>query len=150
MLTRGQPPYTPAISLFYGLDAALDLLEAEGQAAVHARHLRAGRRARAGVKNLGLSQFGDERFASDTVTAFTPPLDVDADTLGRQLHEAHGVVLAGGQGSLEGEIVRIGHLGLVDEGDVDLVLEALASALTARRTPTPNGSSDRAGDHSGA
>jgi aspartate aminotransferase-like enzyme len=129
MLGRGQPPYTPAISIFYGLDAALDLLEAEGQAAVYARHIRVGARVRAGVKAMGLRLFGDERFASDTVTACTPPPEVDSDEIRRQLLEAHGVVLAGGQGKLEGQIVRIGHLGMVGEDDVNQVLEALASTL---------------------
>jgi len=40
-----------------------------------------------------------------------------------------GVVVAGGQGKLKGQVIRVGHLGYVDTADIDQVLHALAIAL---------------------
>jgi len=43
------------------------------------------------------------------------------------------VVIAGGQEKLSGKIFRIGHLGLVHEDDIKLVLEAMNKALPQAR-----------------
>ena len=54
---RGFFPYTPAVSLLFGLDAALGLLEAEGLPAVQARHRRLAGAAHAAVDGWGLELF---------------------------------------------------------------------------------------------
>ncbi len=126
---KGQTPWTPALSLFYALDVALEALEREGWEQVYARHARIGAHTRRGVKALGLELLADERVASNTVTAVKVPEGVDAAALRRLLREEYGVVLAGGQGSLSGKIVRIGHMGLVSEADIDAALAALGQAL---------------------
>ncbi len=132
-LERGQTPATPAVSLFYAFQAALARLEQEGRANVFARHHRCAERVRRGVAALGLELFADPAHASDTVTAVKAPADLDVARLLGLLRE-DGVVLSGGQERLAGKIFRIGHLGDVDEGDVDVVLAALARALpNARR-----------------
>ena len=41
----------------------------------------------------------------------------------------YNTVLAGGQGSLTGKIIRIGHLGLVTQEDLQACLDALKLAL---------------------
>lgn len=129
-LESGQTPATPAVSLFFALNKALELLDAEGRSNVFARHARVAERARQGVKGLGLELFPvDERYASNTVTAVKAPPGVDVSQLLRALRERHGVVLSGGQAALAGKIFRIGHLGLVDVHDVDQVIDALRQAL---------------------
>ena len=71
----------------------------------------------------------DERFASDTVTAVKAPEGVDVGKLRTLMEDEHDVVLAGGQGKLQGKIFRIGHLGLVEEEDIRETLESLEEAL---------------------
>ena len=39
-LERGQTPWTPGVSLYYGLDVALDMLLEEGMENVYSRHAR--------------------------------------------------------------------------------------------------------------
>lgn len=137
-LERGQTPATPAMSVLFALDAALELLEREGMASIFARHRRCAERARQGVKSLGLELFADEAHASNTVTAVKVPSDVDASRLLKVLRD-DGVVLAGGQGAQSGKIFRIGHLGWIAEADVDEILSALAKALPlARRASVQN------------
>ena len=41
------------------------------------------------------------------------------------MEDEHDVVLAGGQGKLQGKIFRIGHLGLVEEEDIRDTLQSL-------------------------
>lgn len=129
-LARGQTPWTPTVSIFFGLDVALERMAEEGLERIFARHARIGRLTREGVKSLGLELLcADERFASDTVTAVKCPDGVDVGALRNLLEDEYGVVLAGGQAKLSGKIFRIGHLGLVEEDDIRQTLQALAQAL---------------------
>jgi len=126
---RGQTPWTPAVSILFALQVSLDMMLQEGLANIFARHARVAQTARDGIKSLGLSLFGDEAHASNTVTAVTSPEGIDTRKLLRVLREEHGVVLAGGQGKLDGKIFRIGHLGWVDEDDIREVISALKVSL---------------------
>ena len=128
-LGRGQTPWTPAVSVFYGLDAALEQMLEEGMDAIFERHARVARMTRDGVRELGLSLFADESCASNTVTAVNAPEGVNTGALLRQLQADHGVVLSGGQGALDGKILRVGHLGYITDDDITEVLDALASVL---------------------
>jgi aspartate aminotransferase-like enzyme len=128
-LERGQTPWTPALSVLFGLDVALEMMEAEGLENIFARHARIGEMTRQGVKALGLRLLADERYASNTVTAVVVPDGVDERALRRLLEDEYGVVLAGGQGKLSGKIFRIGHLGWVTEEDIRDTLDSLAQAL---------------------
>lgn len=128
-LLKGQTPWTPAVSVFHALDAALDLMLGEGLDNIFARHAQVGQAARSGVKSLGLSIFPEETYASNTVTAVNGADDIDVARLLQVLREEHDVILAGGQQELSGKIFRIGHLGLVYEEDIKSVLGALDRAL---------------------
>ncbi len=126
---RGQTPWTPAVSIFYGLDVAIGMLLKEGLESIFARHERCGSLARNGVKSMGLQLFADERYASNTVTAVKMPEGMDGKELTKLLREKYDTVLGGGQQHLAGKIFRIGHLGYVQEADIEAVLEALNKAL---------------------
>jgi len=126
---KNQNPWTPAVSVLYGLAVGLDMMEKETLPGVFARHARVAQTAREGMKSLGLSLFADEAHASNTVTAVKGPDGVDVKRLLQILREEHGVALAGGQRSLEGKIFRIGHLGWVKESDIKEVVTALEAAL---------------------
>jgi len=128
-LQKGQTPWTPAISLFYALDTTLDLMLNEGLNNIFARHARVAQITREGVKSLGLPLFSEEKYASNTVTAVTANDNIDVPKLLHVLREEHDVIVAGGQRKLAGRIFRIGHLGAVNEDDIESVLEALNKAL---------------------
>jgi aspartate aminotransferase-like enzyme len=129
---RGQTPFTPGITTLYGMRVGLDMMRAEGFAAVFARHARIGAYTRARLKELGLRLVPVEvRFASDTVTAFWLPTGTDEKAFLEQLRAEYGIVLAGGQGELTGQIARIGHMGLVSEQDIDEVMRAMRQVMAA-------------------
>ena len=128
-LVKGQTPWTPALSIIFGLDVALSKMVEEGIQAILARHARAGQIVRDGAKILGLELLADERFASNAVTSIKVPEGVDVKQLRTLLEEEYGVVLAGGQGKLAGKIFRIGHLGWFTEEEIEEALDALGKAL---------------------
>ena len=126
----GQPPYTPAVSIMFALDNALDQLLVEGMGSVFERHAAVGQFTRDGIKSLGLKLFPrDERYASNTVTAVSIPDGVDATALVGKLRTEHDVIVSGGQASLAGQIFRIGHMGRTTEGDIQDTLDAIEDVL---------------------
>jgi aspartate aminotransferase-like enzyme len=128
-LERGQTPWTPVVSTVFAMDTALKMMLEEGLSSIIARHASLGDITRQGVKSLGLSLFADEKYASNTVTAVKAPGDTNANDLRKMLLSENEIVLGGGQQSLDGKIFRIGHLGMVTEGDIEAVLSALKAAL---------------------
>ncbi len=122
-------PWTPAVSLFYGLDAALDMILTEGLTNVFQRHARMTKAARAGARALGLKLLADNSVASHTVTAILPGTEVGASDLSKILQKELGVTFAGGQGQLKGKLLRIGHMGYCSELDVITAMAALEMAL---------------------
>ena len=126
----GQPPYTPAVSVMFALDNALDQLLAEGMGSVYERHASIGQFTRDGVRRIGLELFPkDQAYASNTVTAVSVPQGVDGAGLVAKLRTDHGVVVAGGQASLAGKIFRIGHMGRATEDDIQETIDALEDVL---------------------
>ena len=128
-LEKGQTPWTPAVSLIFALDIALQTMIEEGFESIIARHTRVAEKTRKGIKSLGLSLFADERYASNTVTAVKVTNGLDIKKLLKILREEYNVVLSGGQQKLEGKIFRIGHLGWVIDSDIDIVVNSLKEAL---------------------
>lgn len=126
---KGFTPYTPAVSLFYGLDATLDMMLEEGLDNVYARHALLANAVRAAVKALGLKMLPPENYASNTVTAICSPEGISADDIRKVLKEEFNVVFAGGQGQLKGKIFRIAHMGFVDKMEVMIAISALEMAL---------------------
>ncbi|MBI2918681.1 MAG: alanine--glyoxylate aminotransferase family protein [Chloroflexi bacterium] len=130
-LAKKQTPWTPAVSTYFALDVALEMMLKEGLASIVERHASVAQQAREGVKALGLSLLAEnESYASNTVTAVRCPEGIDCDKLLRAMLD-RGVELAEGQAKLAGKIFRIGHLGYVSENDITGVLEALEETLVA-------------------
>lgn len=121
----GQMPYTPAISLFFGLEVALQLLEAEGLENVFSRHARNAVAMQTGLMATGLELLvASKAERSPAVTAIKLPMDISYQALA-QGAERLGVTIGGGLQRLEGKIFRVGHLGMLHEMEVIAVLGAL-------------------------
>ncbi len=134
---RGQTPWTPAVSLYFQMDRALEMLFAEGIDNVYERHHRLAEKTRNGLQGMGLELFAAEGHRSDTVTAIKVPEGVDGSLIAKTARTEFQTVFAGGQGALSGKIFRFGHLGLVSEQDVDNGLDAAARTLERLGFPAP-------------
>ena len=126
---KWENPWTPALSIIFALNTALDIMHKEGIQNVFARHSRVAQAARDGVKELGLSLFADEKYASNTVTAVKASAGFNSNDLRKVIKDKYGVEVAGGQQTLDGKIFRIGHLGYVNDEDIKEVLAAIKSGL---------------------
>jgi aspartate aminotransferase-like enzyme len=126
---EGSSPYTPAVSVFFGLSAALELMEIEGAEARFARHARAGDLVRHGVLEMGLGLFADPPHNSNIVTAITLPEGIAPKDVRDELRSRFNTVIAGGVGKLKDSVIRIGHLGFFTEEDLTKTLEQLNAVV---------------------
>jgi aspartate aminotransferase-like enzyme len=134
----GETPFTPAVGICFALDAALELIEAEGYEAVFARHAAVGAATRAGLAAMGFRLFADPAHASDTVTSAHVPEGVDWGVFSRELR-SRGLVIAGAQGALAGRVFRVGHLGDVQIDDIVRALETIEAGSLAMGIPVNRG-----------
>ncbi|HEY3396430.1 MAG TPA: alanine--glyoxylate aminotransferase family protein [Armatimonadota bacterium] len=126
-LEKGETPFTPNTSLFVALEAALDLILAEGLEPRWARHHRLALACQAAVRALGLELFAAPGHASDTITSVASP--VDSQLLTKAIREKHQIIIAGGQSELKGKIFRIGHMGVCQLEQLLATLVATAEEL---------------------
>jgi aspartate aminotransferase-like enzyme len=139
----GQTPWTPAVAVMFQLDAALNLMQAEGIEEIWKRHAAVGAAVRTGLRTLGFQLLADPAYASDTVTGAWIPEDLDWKTFNGKLRKL-GLVVAGGQGNLKGKIFRIGHLGHVTVPNIVNAMAVLEQALLELGRPIVPGSAVRA------
>ena len=123
-------PFTPAVNLYFGLEAALEMMQKEGLEAIFARHARHRDAAQAGMKAIGMPLFAAEGYGSPAITAVAPE-GIDAEQLRKAVKEKFDILLAGGQDHLKGQVFRIGHLGYVCDRDVLTAVAAIEATLQA-------------------
>ena len=126
-LQTNDTPWTPAISLVIGVDAALGMIRSQGIEAVWSHHTKLAMSIREAVKGLGLKVLAARPSAA--LTAVWIPESVDAKKFNKTLKNTYGITVAGGQGQLSGRIFRISHLGYYDELDMITVVSALEMTL---------------------
>jgi alanine-glyoxylate transaminase/serine-glyoxylate transaminase/serine-pyruvate transaminase len=127
----GYFPYTPPLTLLYGLRESLDMLLEEGLDNVYARHRRLADGVRAAVRAWGLSVCAkDPKWNSDTVTAVMVPAGFDGAAVIATAFKKYNMALGAGLGQMAGKLFRIGHLGDVNEL---MLLGALSGAEMSMR-----------------
>ncbi len=121
-------PFTPAVNLYYALEAALEMMQKEGLEAIFARHARHRDAAQAGMVAMGLPLYAAEGHGSPAITAVAP-VGIDAEELRKAVKQRFDILLAGGQDHLKGKVFRIGHLGFVCDRDVLTAVAAIEATL---------------------
>jgi aspartate aminotransferase-like enzyme len=128
---KGQTLTTPPVSILFGLRETLKAMRDEGLSSVFARHTEIARGLRAAAQALELELFADPRYFSNTVTAVKAPHgDPELNKrLTATLRDKYRLEVAGGQGKLQGQIFRIGHLGDVSREDARQIAARLEQCL---------------------
>mgnify|MGYP003674049945 CR=1 FL=1 len=132
---EGKPGFagTPAVHLFYGLQEALRVLREEGLDAVFARHRRLAGAVRAaavcwarpGGPALNALVATEQ---SNSVSTIRIPEGFDPEAVRAICRERYNVILGGGLLDFAGKVIRIGHLGDLNE---PMILGALAAVEMA-------------------
>ena len=108
--SKGQTPWTPAVSVLFGLRVGVRRLTAEGRELTWARHAAIALAVQAGLEGLGLRLVAAPEERSHTVTAAWLPEGLDWAPFNAAMR-AKGLIVAGGQGGWAGRILRLGHMG---------------------------------------
>jgi len=123
---KDSSPFTPPVNLMNGLQAALQIMKAEGLDSIFARHQRLTNATRAAMKALNLELYAPDQAASTAITAVCSD---QSEQIRATMKKKFDIALAGGQDHLKGKIFRIGHLGFVAERDVLTAIAALEATL---------------------
>ena len=141
----GLYPYTPPVSLFYGLRETVDMLLDEGLDNVFARHARLARATRAAVSAWGLEcQSTVISEHSNAVTAVRMPEGFDADEYRAAVLARFDMSLAAGLGKVAGRVFRIGHLGYMNALTLMGALSGVEMGFNLTNVPYAPGGLDAA------
>lgn len=125
---KGQTPWTPAVSVLFGLRVGVSRLLAEGRERTWARHAAIAAGAGAGLERAGLRLVAPPGYRSHTVTAAWLPDGLEWAPFNAAMR-AKGLVIAGGQGQWSGRILRFGHMGDIEWPAIGDALRCLAETL---------------------
>ncbi|MBP8659986.1 MAG: alanine--glyoxylate aminotransferase family protein [Mesotoga sp.] len=120
-------PWTPAVNLIYQQRLAVEMLLKEGMENVWARHAVMGKATREAIKAMGLELFSKR--PGNVLTSVKVPEGVPGGKIVSIMRDEYGVTIAGGQGTMKGNIFRIAHLGYMSDYDVVIALTALEKVL---------------------
>lgn len=123
-------PFTPAIGIICALNESIKMIKADGLEKWLAHDIRLAKGVRAAAGAMGLKLLAEESALSNAVTAIRVPEGIDGEKLVRTMRDTHGITMAGGQGEeLKGKIVRIAHMGCLDEYDMLTGIAVLEKVL---------------------
>src|SRR5271157_4065502 len=129
---RSETPYTPSITLFYGMVEAMRIIKEETMEKRIDRHTKGAQGIRAAAKTLGLELYPvTDKYTvlSNTVTAIRIPAGITDKDLRGTMKATDGVAIAGGQDRLKGVIFRIPSMNAFTEADLVRTLGSLESTL---------------------
>jgi (S)-ureidoglycine-glyoxylate aminotransferase len=105
--------HTEATSMLYAAREAVRIVLAEGLDACFARHKLASDAITAGLTEMGLTLFGDQRHKMPNVTGVFIPDGVNGDAVRGMMLNDFGIEIGTSFGPLHGRIWRIGTMGYV-------------------------------------
>jgi 2-aminoethylphosphonate-pyruvate transaminase len=126
----GDPPFTPAIPLFFAFHAALDELLREKLKGRIMKYRQRALLLRSYFKKMKLEFLLDEKLLSNTLTSMWVPKRLTY----LQLHDAlkkAGFVVYAGQSELKGKIFRVAHMGQLLQADLVIFLRTLKGIVTS-------------------
>jgi aspartate aminotransferase-like enzyme len=124
-----ETPFTPAVSLFYAYQEALNIIIEEGMQNRIDRHKRCANAFYSGLEALGFTPFADADSRSNVVIAVNYLPGIDDKKFRELISTKFKVLLAGGFGELKGKVFRVGCMGEVSSYHVMRTLSAISSSM---------------------
>jgi len=139
--------HTEATSMLYAARECARVVLEEGLEARFERHRRAGAAMTAGIRNLGLTVYGGDRYRMSNVTGVVIPDGVDGERVRTRMRNDFGIEIGTAFGPLAGKIWRIGAMGYnAEKPKVLRTLTALEAVLRGEGFPVKAGAVDAAGE----
>lgn len=136
-LEGNDTPYTPAHTLIRAMRVSLKKIKAAGIENIWATQARNAQAARAGFEALGLKIFPTRPNTALTVGEMPP--GIDSTVLLGKLEKQYGLKLANGQDNLKGKLIRLAHMGYIDQFDILAALSGLELCLAEMGHPVESG-----------
>jgi aspartate aminotransferase-like enzyme len=130
-----ETPFTPAISLFYAYQEALNIILEEGIQNRIERHRKCANAFYSGLEALGFTPFADANSRSNVVIAVNYLPGIDDKKFRELISSKFKVLLAGGFGELKGKVFRVGCMGEVSSYHVMRTLSAISSSMSILGVP---------------
>ena len=83
------------------------------------------------LSDLELQVLADPAYASSSVTAFHTPGGQSAEAFQERIDAASGIAIATAQGPMGSTLNRVGHMGWVNQPELEATLEAIRDAIEA-------------------
>ncbi|HEY6131864.1 MAG TPA: aminotransferase class V-fold PLP-dependent enzyme, partial [Halioglobus sp.] len=132
--------HTAPVNNLYALHEALVMLQEEGIAAAHARHLRNHRALVNGLEAMGLAMAVAPPYRLPQLNSVLIPSGVDDAALRTELLNEFNLEIGAGLGALAGKTWRIGLMGFASsERNVEFCLKALETVLERQGAPITTG-----------
>ena len=136
--SSGESSWTPATALMLALGEALSYIKTLGMDKLVDNARQLARATREACQALGLELFAPD-CPSSSVTAVKAPASLSSGTIIKDFQERFGSIIADGQGSMQGHIFRVAHLGYFDFPDLFALIAELELILTAHGVPVKLG-----------
>lgn len=129
-----QTPFTPAVSVYFALDAACSEFLADGHAARFAMYAQRNHELRTGLAALGMTAFTQTGVESHSIVTCKLPEGIAFDALYEAV-KARGIVVYGCKGILADRYMQIANMGDLGEDGIAHFLTVLAEEITRLRAP---------------
>ena len=133
-----QTPFTPAVSVYFALDAACSEFLADGHEARFEMYRTRNKRLREGLAALGMPSYTGMGIESNSIVTCRLPDGVAFDALYDSVKE-RGIILYGCKGVLADRYMQIANMGDLPIASIEHFLEVLGQELArlraARTTP---------------
>lgn len=131
-----QTPYTPAVSLIFGLRAQLEKMSVEGLENVWKRHEEMAKQTQEWAFANGMNIFSEEGHRSKTVTCISNEKKINLEEVKKKM-KSKGYIMDGGYRKLNEELIAVGktdtlripHMGNLTKEELKLYLDCLAEEM---------------------
>lgn len=127
-----QTPFTPAVSIYFALDAACGEFLADGHAKRFAMYADRNAKLRSGLAALGMPSFTATGRESHSIVTARLPDGVAFDALYEAV-KARGILLYGCKGILADRFLQIANMGDLADGTIERVLAVLGEEIARLR-----------------
>lgn len=135
---KGESSWTPNTALLLALHEALVYIKGLGMPKLIENAQLLAKATRAGAKALGLELFAPANPGS-SVTSIKAPNGMDSGVIVKGFRTRFNSIIANGQGTMQGQIFRIAHLGYFDFPDLFAVFAELEILLASNGVPVKFG-----------
>jgi aspartate aminotransferase-like enzyme len=128
-----QTPFTPAVSVYFALDAACAEFLADGHAARFEMYRERNRKLREGLAALGMSSFTQCGNESHSIVTCRLPDGITFEALYDAV-KARGIVLYGCKGVLARDYLQVANMGHLADGTIEQLLTVLSEEISRLRS----------------